>query len=268
LGNKDRMMYTKRMLLLLVLSSICSIGTAEMRTWNFKTGETIEAEYVKTMFDNYVIKDANGKEYTIPIAKFNLSDDDKEYLALENPPKLALEIRKSVVRKNYSMVRGSENRPPEQRGNFGVLIKQKSPGDYPYPLTVEVYVFGDEIKGDRYILLDRFSSPFSLREGPKSKFEYYSNRTVRLTDMWGTEPYAGVVFFTRRGEQYSGFMIVVKDKRGKVIAVDASNEWMPEHLETLEQRRIGNYMDETFQRTYPTRPRSDWSGLQIVKDRY
>jgi len=261
-------MYTKRMLLLLLVTSICSIGTAEMRTWHFKTGETIEAEYVKTVFDNYKIKDANGKEYTIPIEKFKLSAEDKEYLALENPPILEMEFRKSVVRKNYSMVRGSENRPPEQRGEFGVFIKQKSSGDYPYPLTVEVFVFGIEIKGDRYILLDRFSSPFTLKEKNKSVFEFYSKRTVRLTDMWGDAPYANLASFTRRGEQYFGFMITVKDKRGKVIAVDASNDWMPEYLDTLEERRIGNYMDKTFQRTYPTRPRSDWAGLQIIKNRY
>jgi len=257
-------MYMKRMLLLLVASSICSVGMAELRTWNFKTGETIEAEYIKTMLDNYVIKDANGKEYTIPIAKFNLSAEDKEFLALENPPKLELEIRKSILRKNFTMIRGSEDRPPEQRGEFGVIIKQKSPGDYPYPLTVDVYVFGEEIKGDRYILLDRFSSPFTLKEKNKSVFEFYSNRTVRMTDMWDA-PFAGLYCFTRRGEQYFGFLIVVKDKRGKVIAIDASNDWMPGHLATLEERRIGNYMDQTFQRTYPTRPKSDWSALQDLK---
>ena len=258
-------MYKIKMLLLLAASGVCSIGMAEMRTWHFKTGESIEAEYVMTVMDKYRIKDANGKEYTIPIAQFDLSADDKEYLALENPPELEMEIRKSIVRKNYTMIRGSEDRPPEQRGNFGVFIKQKSPADYPYPLTVEVFAFGDEIKGDRIILLDRFSSPFSLKDKNRSKFEFYSNRTVRLTDMWDA-PFAGLYCFSRRGEQYFGFMIVVKDKRGKVIAVEASNDWMPEHLETLEERRIGNYMDKTFQRTYPTRPKHDWSALQQLKN--
>lgn len=250
------MIHTKRVLLLLVALCTCSVAMAEMRTWKFKTGETLEAEYIKTVITKYRLRDANGKEYDIPIEQFDLSDEDKEYLALENPPELKLEIRKSIQRKNYAMVRGAEDRPPEQRGKFGVLIKQTGSGEYPYPLTVEVFVIGEEIKGNRYILLDRFSSPFRLTDRHRSRFEYESERTVRMTDMWDNS-----VYHSRRGEQYFGFIIVVKDRRGKVISVDSSNDWMLDHLDTLEERYIGNYMDKTFQRTFPSRPRSYYGPL-------
>lgn len=254
----------------MVALGVCSVAMAEMRTWKFKTGETIEAEYVKTVINKYRIKDANGKEYTIPIDQFDLSAEDKEYLALENPPPLKLEFRDSVVRKNFTMEQiGDVPRPPEQRGQFGVLIKQMNNQDYPYPLTVEAYAIGKEISGNRYILLDRFSSPFRLTEGHKSRFEYQSKRIVRLTDMWDFPLYGtDLLMFSRRGEEYYAFMVVVKDKRGKVIAVDASKDWMTEHLENLEERYIGNYMDETFQRTYPSRPQTNYGPLQDAKDRF
>ncbi len=222
-----------------------------IRTWSFKNGQTLEAVYVKTMFDKLVLKDADGKELTFEQAVMDLSDEDKEYLVLENPPAMKLDFRKSITRKNFSMVRGAEDRPPEQRANFGVLIKQDGSGDYPYPLTVDVHVIGKELKGNRYILLDRFSAPFQLKERHKSEFEYYSKRTVRMTDNWPDS-----TNYDRYGEQYFGFLIVVKDKRGKVIAMNGSNGWLEDHWRTLEERYVGNYMDDTAQRTYPTRPRS------------
>lgn len=239
-----------------------------MRTWHFKNGQVLEAEYVKTVMDKYRLIDADGKEYTLPIEAFDLSDEDREYLELENPPKLEIEFRKSVQRISFTKVRGSEDRPPEQRAKFGVLIKQTGSGDYPYPLTAEVFAVGQEIKGDRYILLDRFYSSFTLT-GYRSEFEFHSKRIIRMTDMWGTPTgNTGLILFSRRGEQYYGFVIVVKDKRGKIIAADASNDWMLDHLDMLEERGLGNYMDRTFQRTYPSRPSSNYGDIGTLMDRY
>lgn len=230
---------------------LCFAASAEMRTWTFKTGETLEAELVKIQFDKIVLKDADGKEWTIDKVQFEFSDEDQELLALESPPTLKLEFRKSIVRKNFSMVRGAEDRLPEQRANFGAEVKQTSSTDYPYELTIEFFAIGKELKGSRFIVLDRYSQTFTLTKENKREFKFESPRTINLTDLWPNNS-----TYSRRGEQYDGFLVMVKDKRGKIIAMDASRDFLVEHLSTLEERGIGNYMDDTCKRTFPTRPDS------------
>ncbi len=225
--------------------------TVELRTWHLANGQTVEAAFERVLFDKLVLKTADGKDVTIPKDEFALSAADREYLELEDFPKLDLLFRKSIERKNFSMIRGSENRPPEQRASFGAKVVQKSTAEYNHPLTVEYFAIGQEIKGDRYILLDRMSKTFTPTKENKRSVEFYSNRLVRMTDLWDASQ-----TYSRRGEQYYGFIITVKDKRGKLVAVDASNNWLADHLDTLETRRIGNYMDKTCMRAFPSRPKS------------
>ncbi|MBN2163311.1 MAG: hypothetical protein JXR25_17055 [Pontiellaceae bacterium] len=237
-----------------LITFVCCRGTsslAEMRIWTLNDGKTLEAEYVRDLFDKIVLRDADGKEHSLLKDSLNLSEDDIEYLELENPPILDLSFKKSIEQKNFSMIRYAEDRPPEWRANFGAKVAQKSSGDYNHPLTVEFFAIGQEIKGNRYILLDRNYSTFFLNKENKRKFEFYSKRTVRMTDLWDAND-----DYSRRGEQYFGFLIVVKDKRNKVIAMDASNKWLEENLENLEKRGIWNYMDKSCVRTFPTRPTS------------
>lgn len=241
----------KKILLILAVAGSVAIASAEVRTWTLKNGKTIEGEMVRTYLDKMVLVDADGKEATLPKDAFRFSDADREYMELEDPPKFKIEIKKSVLRKNFSMIRGSEDRPPEQRAEFGAKVSLENKKDYTHELTVEYFAIGDEIKGDRYILLDRKKSTFTPSKENKWTHEFYSKRLVRMTDLWDNS-----TVYSRRGEQYAGFVITVRDKRGKLIGINASREWMENSIENLEQLKIGNYMNELCQRTYPTRPKS------------
>jgi len=58
------------------------------------------------------------------------------------------------------------------------------------------------------------------------------------------------------GEEYSGFLIIVTDARGEMISVKSSNNWLVENLENLKKLSVGNFMDKTCTRTFPSRPKS------------
>ncbi|MEA2068129.1 MAG: hypothetical protein U9P12_02905, partial [Verrucomicrobiota bacterium] len=58
-----------------------------------------------------------------------------------------------------------------------------------------------------------------------------------------------------RGTTYYGHLVVVTDSRGKIIAHDASNEWLFENLENLRKLPVGKYMDKTCTRAFPSSPR-------------
>ncbi len=236
---------------LLMACLLCGGVSAEMRTWTLKDGTVFEGEFVRFFFDKLVLKGADGEQVSYPRDSFQLSKEDQEYLELEDFPELKISIKKSITKKNFSMITGAENRPPEWRGNFGVKVIQAGSTDYPHELRLELFAIGKEIRGNRYLLLDRQRTQFHLDKTNGKRFEFDSKRTVRMTDLWDANDN-----YSRRGEQYFGFLIIIRDKRGKIMAVKASNDWLEDNMETLDKRSIGNYMDKTCMRTYPSRPES------------
>lgn len=67
---------------LAVLLAATAVAAAEMRTWNFKSGATIEAEIVAFPGPETVeVKRSDGKVYTLPAAY--LTDADRAYLNAE-----------------------------------------------------------------------------------------------------------------------------------------------------------------------------------------
>lgn len=246
-------MSMRTILLMFGMIGMCAYVQAELRTWTLKNGQTFDAEMTRKIFDSLVMVDPAGRELSIPLDSFDLSEDDQEYLMLESPPKLKIEFRKSIQRKNFEMIRGSEDRVPENRATFGAKVNLQDKFDYDGELTVELFAIGGELWGDRYIILDRQTSRFVPSKEEKYTHEFYSKRLVRLTNV--LDELKGKDY-TRRGERYEGFLVSVKDKRGKIIGIDGSKDWLEEHVEKLEMLKIGNYFDKTCTRTFPTRPKS------------
>ena len=64
------------------LLAATAVAAADMRTWNFKSGATIEAEIVAFPSPETVqVKRSDGKVYTLPAAY--LADADRAYLDAE-----------------------------------------------------------------------------------------------------------------------------------------------------------------------------------------
>ena len=140
-------------------------------------------------------------------------------------------------------------RPPESRGFYGVRLKQTSAGKYNHELQVELFAIGKQRSRPRakYILLDHQQTTFNPAEEDQRIYEFRSKREVVLTnyvDEYGT-PF---------GEEYAGYLVTVTDARGEVIAVESSNKWLYGNLENLKRLSVGNYMDKTCTRAFPTSP--------------
>src|ERR1019366_9628644 len=71
-----------RLIALAVLLAATTVGAAEMRTWNLKSGATLEAEIVAFPGpDTVQVKRSDGKIATLPAAY--LTDADRAYLNAE-----------------------------------------------------------------------------------------------------------------------------------------------------------------------------------------
>lgn len=231
---------------LIVLIAFAGMGVrAETQVWTFSDETTFEAELVTVYPTEAIFKNAQGKLLKFSLERF--SPESLIRIELENPPTLSIGLIKDRNAKVFPAgITIKMQRPPEVHCHYGVRIKQTSRGDYSHELHVEMFVVGLERLGDKYILLDRQNTSFFLTRENNKEFEFRSEHKVVLRNFYVDE----VV----RGEKYYGYLVIVRDVRGEIIAVDTSHDWLFENLDNLNERYANNFMDETCARVFPTRP--------------
>jgi hypothetical protein len=207
-------------------------GENETRTWTLSDGRAMEAEFVNTFAGKVVLKSAKGKMYKIQPEK--LSAEDLDYVELAEPPDLDINFLKSFDQKRFDGGWYDTewwDRAPEQRGHFGVQVKQTSAGEYNRELQVEIFMVGSQRSGDPYILLDHQQTAFNPAREDRRFFEFRSPREVVLHHYTPDMLYG---LTQNRGEKYAGYLVTVTDERGEVIAVKTSKKWLMENIENLK----------------------------------
>jgi len=211
------------------------------RIWTLTSGKMIVAEFVTLIGGKVTLKNARGKQVSVPEGRF--SEDDLNHIALLMPPKLKLDFSKTSSQRSFPDT-FSLDVPSAFYFNFKARISQTSSRLYPHELTAELFVIALETDGDKRILLDYQKESFHMADGSRSVFQIKS-KTVQLTDY--------VINGFRRGENYKGHLIVVTDSRGEIIAHKASSKNLFENLDHLRKVPIGKYFDDECIRCQPTR---------------
>lgn len=224
----------------------------EIRLWNLTNGKSIEAEFVNLFGGKAVLKTARGKVLKLPQSDFSPEDIDE--LELLNPPKLKISFKKKT--RQFSVKSNPElDVPVPVATEFtgGVVIEQEDlKNDYQRPLHLEFYVILDEFDGDNYILHDRQVVDFKLTPENGRHFELYGRKDILLR----YEHYSGIV----RGEKYKGYMILVFNERGDLIAKNLSHDWLLDIRDKLLKFPVGRHFNKQGERVFPPRP--------IFTDRY
>ena len=238
-----------------VTVSLTMCVRAEMRIWTSVPGKTIEAEYVRIQFDDVILKGADGAEYKLPLAAF--SGDDMEYIELANPPELSVDVLRSA---SQSFVDVSPTYPKDPliilTYQFGARVKQMDAKTYEHPLTVEVFAFTQQrYDPSKFHLIQRVrSKPFVLSKENDRRFEFTDEKKHRVIayDLnvdylnW-TEP---------RGEKFAETLILVRDKRDKIIAYNSTKNWLYDNLDKLEELPVKAWLNDDCIRVHPTVPHS------------
>lgn len=239
-------------LALVLLASVCT--GAETRKWTLVDGTSFEAECVIVMGGKANLRLPTGK--IVKLSMDQLVPEDRIHIELENPPEFRIEFIRDRDQKVFDLMAGQPDytlRPPEYRCYYGVKIKQRDTYAYAHELHIEFFALGQERSGPRLILIDHQNTdPFSLTKENGWSHRVMSKREVVLQNyLYGDGPSNG---HQKRGRKYYGYLILLRDVRGEIIAMETSHDWLYEHLETLMERGIGNYMDKTCTRTFPSRP--------------
>ena len=224
-------------------------GEHEMRTWTLAGGKAMEAEFVTVIGGKAVLTDSRGRHRKVPLAE--LSEEDQKFIGLAQLPEFNIDFSKksSQYIGKISPLATSYLPPKVLNYVFSARLKQTSAGEYNHELHVEFFAIGSEWFGDRYVLLDRQESRFTPTKENERSHEF-SGKTVRLT----TYEFYG----DHKGDEYASYLIMVADSRGKIIAHQTPKKWLFENSENLRKLSVGNYMDKTCTRTYPTRAKTNW----------
>jgi len=215
------------------------------REWTLKNGRTVKAELVTRIGGNVSLKNKRGKTVKVPIDQF--SKEDRKYIQLEMPPKLDINFSKSSKQRRLPDTLSKEI-PRSSYFTFKATIKKASTKPYHQELAAEYFAIGQEFSGASHRLLEYRKESFFLDKKSGSQF-VFSGKPVEIID------YASKTG-QRRGDKYEGYLVLVTDSRGKIIAHKASNEKFFENLDRLRRIPPGKYFDDTGRRVAPSRPKA------------
>ncbi len=217
----------------------------ETRAWTGADGKILEAEFVAVIGNKVVLKDPRGKQRKIPLD--HLSDEDRLFIELTNPPRFKIDFSKKSSRRSIDSGPYADPRwvPRIYDYIFSTRLKQISSGEYNHELHVEFFAFGEEISGDNYILLDRQESRFTSTKKNGRSHEFSGGKVMLEVRDWSW--FADL----HSGEKYGGYLVLVTDERGELIDVGSSHKWLPGIADKLREFPIGKHFDKTGTRTYP-----------------
>jgi hypothetical protein len=223
---------------------MCAGAFAEMKAWTLKNGQVFEGEFVAFSGGQVSLKNLKGKIKKIPESQF--IEEDRQYIELINPPKLDISYGKTSNQRMYPPNYNNDELPRTIHYTFNVRIKQTSSRIYNHELNVELFVIGKENAGDKHVLYCYQQEPFYLEKGTKSHYELETEEVI-FTEY--------VSYGQLRGEAYDGYMIIVTDSRGEIVASKATKEKWFGIADNLRMLPVGKTFDEKDGiRCFPSRP--------------
>jgi hypothetical protein len=180
----------------------CSVfaAQAEFRIWEDLKGNVFEGEFITLAAGEVLIENQEGKEYRfLPEA---LCASDQQYLERRIPPKLGLDVTKNT--NNSASKSGSED------VRCIATIKQTDRRPYTGELTAVLAVMGETIGSGSSMIVNRSEQVFTLPEIRGEAIEFASDRAQFYRKSRKT------------GKEYSGYVLVVYDRFGEVVAVKSN----------------------------------------------
>ena len=194
---------SKKIIVGIFISGFLTSSFAEYRTWKDRSGNSIDAEFVSMASGRVVLRNRAKKILKIP--KIKLSEADLKYLATKIPPKIDLKFSKKQVRRLATEYWDES----DVKLTCKVEITKKSKMQYDGELKAYLVAIGKDIRSKHYIILTKDSTSFYFKGPAKfvmegSSFTMHEDRDLKT------------------GTNYSGFLVVVKDADGNVIAIKSS----------------------------------------------
>lgn len=209
---------------------LCCAVRGEYRIWTCQDGSVVEAELVKRAGDLILIQPRKGELLRIPYDK--LAPEDRRYVDLHIPPLLRINV-------NPNIDHGKKGKSGAQQSRFitihcSVTIQKVGPAPYPAPLNAFLFVIGKDDRKGRYVVLDLASSTFSVDSDAANNGHVFSANRLTLQNSDRLS--------------YAGYLVIVCDNSGGIVAVDGNRQPFEEHAEAFRDAGRNTEFDLDFRR--------------------
>ncbi|MBN2684771.1 MAG: hypothetical protein JXR40_05790 [Pontiellaceae bacterium] len=248
---------------LAVLLFVYVAALGDTRVWEYaEGGETIEAEY-KALSGNIVElnRTDDGKPIKIPLEE--LSAEDRRYVAINNAPRLKVELRGSRDTEEYIPENWEANFGWEietapiniTEATFGASITQLDTDQaYDYNLYVEICVLTKQCydPSNFHLISHARSEPFRLNAENHFRYMFADKKKHTLFNYR--------VHVNRRredreyGEMLAEYLVLVRNEYDEVVGYTASSAWLYHYLVRLKKMPVGAWINDECIRIHPTTP--------------
>lgn len=226
----------KILMLTLILAACALQAKSELRIWTDENGKTIEAEHVRTLTDQVVLRQSDGTELRVSLG--TLSERDRRYAIVLTPPRLDINVSRKKSSTNTS---GPNNYGPGTQKTDEVLtvtatLRKTSSAPYEAPLRAELYLLGAGSQSEGYVVLDKTIERISYT-AESGTTQSFSSNDVNLQQVEHRE---------KRGVQYEGYLLAVYDKAGDVISMKCSKLAFEKNADAVLDSGRGTVFDKSF----------------------
>ena len=216
-----------------------------LRRWTLNDGRVVEAVFKQMLFNKAVLEDENGNEIKVALDEF--CDEDLTFVQLQTPPKLDIEFAPLSRQRVFPPTIKGETPIRGLLYTFCVKIRQVSGNKSPYrfPLTAEFFAIGQQIGEDTRVLLERQTADLSLSKENDFSFTFQGEE-IQLLDYTTNDE--------RRGTRYDGYLVVIRDINGRIIAHKTSSNGLFTNLDNLSRLKVGWHFDDHCRRALPVAP--------------
>ena len=235
-----------------------SVQKSSFQTWTLEDGSVFEAEYKTLMGRSVVFENRKGRQQRITLER--LSPEDRAVVVNMNPPEFEINFSKRSEQKAIppeSPWLPNSRRMQISDFEFTVSLEPKRFDPlYDSELEVEYLVFAEEVEGDNYVLVDRYTKVLDAAAWREKEVLIESGTPVEFKTL--------ALFSSSgmRGRKYGGYLVQIRDAQGQVIQSKASHDFLVEHYANLEEVPLGKHFDRMCRRVAPPKPiasdRPDW----------
>jgi len=227
--RKNKRMESKKIkLFILFIFFIVPTLWGEFRIWKDQAGNTFEGEYVSQTLLTVVLQDRTGKTVRVPINK--LSEEDQKFLTTSIAPELELLFSKN------------QDRRKSYWGTYSdvtmvcrITVNKVSAPAYTARLTVTLVIVGKNERRRNYLILDKAQEEFDFVEAKS-----FSLKGKKFTMRQSTS--------SDDITKYIGFLAVVTDKKGEIIAIKSNRKEFITEKDTLLKAKRGDSFDRKFEK--------------------
>jgi len=219
---------TRVLIAVLVVLFGVAAANAAFRVWSSADGSnSVEAQFIQMSGTRVVLEKADGSRVMVPAEK--LCAKDQEYLASVVIPELKIKVDKDVDSEKLSEYSGYSSGWVHKREdiNVKVLIQKTSKAKCSREFKAHLYIIAEASQGDSRRVIDHKEHSFS----------FVKSNSTQLSGSASVEfyEYSGYSSGGKNGWEYEGYLVVVEDDSGAVIATETNKSSYESCLQKIQK---------------------------------